>query len=1054
MTRSAPPRRSAFGVRAALAALALALLTVACQPPAPAPTPDPFSGLSERADQAFREGLQLFEQGRYRDALAAFERARILSPAPDARIEQMIERTRAILTPTPTPGPPTATPVPPTPTATPVPVNRAAPDLALGQSYFGTVYLVSVPGRNIVPPPSNEFFFEEQVGLYIEALGERLRLPFSFRVFNLDTGELIAVARSEGALPTPPPGGIPGPGQPGAATRTPTRASTPPPGTPGPGGTPAPAVGYIQTEPVRFFDKFVWYQEGGERPGRYRVELYANGTMTHAFDYLVTTVPIALPPATPVVGVEVTPGNGTLVPPGTPIPPGAEVPPEVTQEPGKPPVGPEAPGGPAAPAEPPQPTPTATPTFTPTPTPTPQPAATVITGGLPAGFDVNVGLDRLYVADASGVIWTVDGLRPTLNRPFTLDRFPVDLAVDQTTGNLYVATRQAPGVVVLNGQSGQQLAAINLPANPGDLVIDSTLGLLYVLLPDQQALVTIDVRTGAIVRTTTGLQGVTGITLDEAAHLVVLSHLAGQVSVLDGRTSQVIGRQTVSTAGLVNVTTAGGAVYAVNAASRQLVVVDPSAQEVVNEIDIPLWVNPTVVPQPPYLTGPQPTPPGHLPRGSSVMSDQPYILPTGSLSIPGALAVGPLSGTVYVLDAGSNSIVRLDPASGAEVGRVALPERVGRFAIRPPQSPDYQALRPRLRVNPADETLYLSQPEQGTLSIIRPEQFPPLTSDAQGRLVTVASVQARVDLAITPTSVRGPGPLLLARAQATFVAATPTPVPVPTPVPAPTPTPLPPSRLPEVTIVGELVASTYGSTRTSAPLFDWAVPEGRFFTQANGSDLGTSRRGYMVTNEYGIAFWSAFQQMGGVDRLGFPISDRFEWNGTMVQLTQKALLQWAPQESIVKRANVMDLLHDAGLDDVLLTDRLIPPQMSYAAEAGMPFEQVRARRLALLEADPIIHAFYYAANDPLLEYGLPTSRVIDLGDVVALRTQRAVLQRWKNEMPWARKDSVTTVLVGDLVRDYGLFGDLRYPFVPAEESSDVARDVPEAVRPRMEGVAW
>src|SRR5438105_2816693 len=104
---------------------------------APAPTPDPFVGLADRSAQAYSQGLEAYGQGQYRDALTAFEQARTLSPTGDARIDQMIDRTKSAMapTPTPTPVPPTPTDVPAAPTAIPVAQSQQQPDTDLGQRY-------------------------------------------------------------------------------------------------------------------------------------------------------------------------------------------------------------------------------------------------------------------------------------------------------------------------------------------------------------------------------------------------------------------------------------------------------------------------------------------------------------------------------------------------------------------------------------------------------------------------------------------------------------------------------------------------------------------------------------------------------------------------------------------------------------------------------------------------------------------------------------------------------------------------------------------------------
>lgn len=1020
--------------------LVLVLALTACGGPGPAPTPDPFSGLGERAEEAFQEGLGAFEQGRFRDALASFERARLLSPTQDPRIEQMIERSRTLLTPTPTPGPPTATPIPATATPTPVLMSRATPDSELGARYFGQVFLTVVPGRNVVPPPLNEFFYEDQIGLYVEALEQRLRLPFTLRVFDLDSGRVVANVRSEGALPTPGPEGFRGPGgstAPGARTggAAPAVAAA----TPTPSDLTSPAVqgtrGPGDYKIVRFWNNFVWYHEGGEAPGRYRAELYSNGTITHAFDYVVGNVPVALPvfvpsePAGPELARPVLPGiAGTGLPEAEP---GAVMPPALDR-----PAAPPAQAAPAAPAAPAPPPPPPTPTPAPTFTPTPAPAAQALVGGLPAGLDVNAKTDRVYIADASGVVRTVDRNQLTYEKPFTLDRLPVDVAVDQTTGNLYVSGRSAPGIVILNGVTGQRLASVPLPVNPGEIQLDSELGLLHVVLAERQAISTIDVRAGRIIRSATNFPQVSGLALDRESHLLYASHLNGDLSVLDGRTGQLINRLSVSGAGLSGVAAAQGQAYAINTATRELIVVDQEGG--VSKLPLP---------------------------------DE-----------PAAIAAGQESGTVYVLGTLTNAIIRIDPATGDEVGRVLLSDRSGQFGMAPQQTRDMQGLRARIVLNQADETVYVTQPESGTLSVAPPVLFPPLAQDTAAAPVAAAPVPVRPTSApvaaarqttmsvysrpaAAPVSrpaqpAQAPTPttttVLLAGARPGTAASQPRPTPhprpsgpppaaaAPTKPPAATPTPAP---APHVELLAQpargeidvLSISTDGSAALGGPRLEWSVEAGRFFTQTNGQPAGASTRGFAMSDAAGVSFWSAYQELGGTDALGYPTSHRFHWRGHPVQLTQRVLLQWAPDGQGVRLANLLDELHDVGLDERLLSERLIPKQMSYQGEAGLSFEQVKARRLALLEADPALKARYFASPDPLLEFGLPTSRVVDLGLAVAVRTQRGALQRWKHAMPWAQAGEVTAVIAGDLARDYRLFGPSPAPFAPAEAPNAVGQ---------------
>src|SRR6266568_7884266 len=98
MTRlhsAAPVARTLRGLIGICAVLVLAVVASGCASGAPpVPTPDPFAGLADRSDQAFRQGLEAYGQGQYRDALSSFESARTLSPSGDPRITQMIERSK------------------------------------------------------------------------------------------------------------------------------------------------------------------------------------------------------------------------------------------------------------------------------------------------------------------------------------------------------------------------------------------------------------------------------------------------------------------------------------------------------------------------------------------------------------------------------------------------------------------------------------------------------------------------------------------------------------------------------------------------------------------------------------------------------------------------------------------------------------------------------------------------------------------------------------------------------------------------------------------------
>ena len=674
MTRLHPAAPVAKNVRAVVglgAVLALVMVASGCVGggQAPAPTPDPFAGLADRSDQAFRQGLEAYGQGQYREALTSFESARTLSPSGDPRIQQMIDRTRAAMAPTPTPVPPTPTEVPVAPTATPVAMSIQTPDADLGLRYFGQVTLAVVPGRDADAPAATQFFFQDQIGLHIEGLKQHLRLPFALRVFNADTNRLVADVQSEDsptttATPTAGASGL------AAATATATPLAS---------ATPAPRDFKV----ARFWDSYVWYHQGGEEPGRYRVELYANGVLTHSLDYTVGSVPVPTPevapqPAPPAIDPSPSlPSVEDVPPPAPPAPTPAPTRAPVVSQPR-----PAAPA-PAAPTATPQPTPPPSPT----PIPTPATAYSAPVGGLPAGLDVDSNSGRFYVVDSSGVIWTTDAptgqQRPTLGTPWNIGpRSPVDLAVDQNTGFLYVSTRvctpAAPGcILALDGRGGGAvLRSISLPGAPSEVRVDSDLGLLYVAIPERQALMQVDIRGGKPLRTINDVPQITSLALDPVRHALYAGHLGGQVTVIDVPTGQVVARPSLTGVGLASVATARGLVYAVNTVTHELAVLEPSSLSV-NRF--------------------------------------------GLSAEPAAVTAAEDSGAVYVLTSRSDSILRLDPTDGSELGKVIVSSRGGHVGTQPN---DITSLRPRLVLDPANDTLFATLPDAGTLAAVTDESFP------------------------------------------------------------------------------------------------------------------------------------------------------------------------------------------------------------------------------------------------------------------------------------------------------------------------------------------
>ncbi|HEX9016139.1 MAG TPA: hypothetical protein VF960_09110, partial [Chloroflexota bacterium] len=127
------------------------------------------------------------------------------------------------------------------------------------------------------------------------------------------------------------------------------------------------------------------------------------------------------------------------------------------------------------------------------------------------------------------------------------------------------------------------------------------------------------------------------------------------------------------------------------------------------------------------------------------------------------------------------------------------------------------------------------------------------------------------------------------------------------------------------------VASSISPVAAADSPLDYDVAGGHFYTQTNGSPLGSASSGYSVTNDGGVAFWDAYQAYGGPAILGYPVSSRFSYDGFVTQAMQKAVLQWRPDTGSVAFLNTFDALHDKGKDDWLLSFRQTPKPFDTSA---------------------------------------------------------------------------------------------------------------------------
>ena len=170
------------------------------------------------------------------------------------------------------------------------------------------------------------------------------------------------------------------------------------------------------------------------------------------------------------------------------------------------------------------------------------------------------------------------------------------------------------------------------------------------------------------------------------------------------------------------------------------------------------------------------------------------------------------------------------------------------------------------------------------------------------------------------------------------------------------------------------------STATASAPASFPLQQGFFYTQTGGG----GGLGYAVVDDRDAQLWTAYEDLGGHETLGFPISQPWREAPFVYQAFQRAVLQAGP-DGEVRPTNIYDVLSAEGHDSWLLDFKGVPPGTSMPPDAGP------LARLETLTAASEITDFWRAAQDALSRFGLPLGYA-STPDGGVLRAQRAVLR--------------------------------------------------------------
>ncbi len=213
--------------------------------------------------------------------------------------------------------------------------------------------------------------------------------------------------------------------------------------------------------------------------------------------------------------------------------------------------------------------------------------------------------------------------------------------------------------------------------------------------------------------------------------------------------------------------------------------------------------------------------------------------------------------------------------------------------------------------------------------------------------------------------------------------------------------------------------------------------------------------GFSVADAGGLNFLTEFDCFGGVEALGYPISNPFVADGFTYQAFQRGLLQWRPEINAAMLANTLDWLGDAGKNPYLASLGIPAP----LSDSGGEWTKVVAERESWLSEPAIERA--YRNGGGYERFGLPASKPERAGPFVVQRFQRYAFQLWVEAVPgMPAMGSVVGILAGDLANDAGLIPasakSLQTPglICQSNPNSLVKGSAVDVVRARLVTVGW
>jgi YVTN family beta-propeller protein len=237
-------------------------------------------------------------------------------------------------------------------------------------------------------------------------------------------------------------------------------------------------------------------------------------------------------------------------------------------------------------------------------TPTPMGVVgSIVVGSTPTGLAVNTSTGRIYVTnETSNSVSVIDSGTDTVIATVAVGMVPEGVAVDPVTNSVYVANYSNNNMSVIDGGTNAVLTTVGVGSGPGGIAVDSTTNRVYVANYNSN---TVSIISGSTL-TGFGLVAVGTnpgfLAVNEVTNRIYVPNTGSDtVSVIDGSTNPNVVVATISvgagpTAAAVD--PVSNRIYVTNATSNSVSVIDGSNNTVIATVSVGssprgLAVNPT-----------------------------------------------------------------------------------------------------------------------------------------------------------------------------------------------------------------------------------------------------------------------------------------------------------------------------------------------------------------------------------------------------------------------------------------------------------------------------